>query len=204
MPKFSTDRIISVIQDSIATKERLIAECTNSIGECGTLLAETLQKGGKILFCGNGGSAADAQHIAAELVIRYRSGVQRRALPAIALTVDPSIITAGANDFGYDAVFARAVEAYGRSGDALVGITTSGNSPNIIRAFEQARSQGVVTVGLLGNGGGKILPLCNASVVVPSRETARIQESHILVGHIWCEMIEELLFPELFSDVVRL
>ena len=198
MPNFSTDRITSIIQDSIATKERLIAECAESIRQSGNLLAETLHKGGKILFCGNGGSAADAQHIAAELVIRYRSNVQRRALPAIALTVDPSILTAGANDFGYDAVFARSVEAYGCAGDALVGITTSGNSPNIIRAFEQAKSQGLATVGLLGNGGGNILPLCDASVIVPSRETARVQESHILVGHIWCEMIEEILFPELF------
>lgn len=198
MPIFSTDRIVSVIQESIATKERLIAECTESIAVCGNLLAETLQKGGKILFCGNGGSAADAQHLAAELVIRYRASVQRRALPAIALTVDPSLLTAGANDLGYDAVFARAVEAYGRTGDALVGITTSGNSPNIIRAFEQAKSQGLATIGLLGNGGGKILPLCDASVIVPSHETARVQESHILVGHIWCEMIEEKLFPELF------
>jgi D-sedoheptulose 7-phosphate isomerase len=198
MSQFSADRITSIIHESIATKERLVAECVEPIRLCGNLLAATLQKGGKILFCGNGGSAADAQHIAAELVIRYRSSVQRRALPAIALTVDPSILTAGANDFGYDAVFARAVEAYGQKGDALVGITTSGNSPNIIRAFEQAKSQGLVTIGLLGSGGGNVLPLCNASVIVPSRETARVQESHILVGHIWCEMIEEILFPELF------
>jgi D-sedoheptulose 7-phosphate isomerase len=198
MPEFSTDRIVSVIQDSIATKKRLSAECAESINVCGNLLAKTLQTGGKILLCGNGGSAADAQHIAAELVIRYRASVQRRALPAIALSVDPSIMTAGANDFGYDAVFARVVEALGRSGDALVGITTSGNSPNIVRAFEQAKSQGLATIGLLGNDGGKILPLSDASVIVPSHETARIQESHILVGHIWCEMIEEILFPELF------
>lgn len=198
MSQFSTTRITSVIQESIATKERLIAECTNAIHETGTLLATTLQKGGKILFCGNGGSAADAQHIAAELVVRFRGNVQRRALPAIALTVDSSVLTAASNDFGYDDVFARSVAALGQANDVLVGITTSGNSPSIIRAFEQAQSQGLICIGLLGGGGGKILPHCTASVIVPSAETARIQESHILVGHIWCEMIEEILFPELF------
>jgi D-sedoheptulose 7-phosphate isomerase len=199
MTTFPQSRIQSIIQESIATKERVIAECLPTIHKTGLLLAETLQKGGKILFCGNGGSAADAQHIAAELVVRFRGSVQRRSLPAIALTVDSSILTAGANDFGYDAVFARAVEGYGQEGDVLVGITTSGNSPSIINAFKQAKSQTIATVGLLGCGGGKILPFADASVIVPSSETARIQESHILIGHIWCEMIEELLFPELFE-----
>ncbi len=201
MPKPTTSfqhLISSSIQASITTKERLLAECAEAIGAAGNLLASTLENGGKILLCGNGGSAADAQHIAAELVIRYRSGVNRRALPALALTVDPSMLTAGANDLGYDAVFARGVEALGRKGDALIAITTSGNSPSIMRAAEAAKAQGIRVVGLLGCGGGKMLPLCDMAVVVPSSVTARIQESHILVGHIWCEMIEETLFPDLF------
>jgi D-sedoheptulose 7-phosphate isomerase len=193
--------ITSSIRDSIATKERLLAECAEAIGTAGNLLASTLKKGGKILLCGNGGSAADAQHIAAELVIRYRSGVNRPALPALALTVDPSMLTAGANDLGYDAVFARGVEALGREGDALIAITTSGNSPSVLRAAEAAKAQGMSVVGLLGCGGGKMLPFCDVAVIVPSSVTARIQESHILVGHIWCEIIEETLFPELFSSV---
>ncbi|MCU0427853.1 MAG: D-sedoheptulose 7-phosphate isomerase [Candidatus Kapabacteria bacterium] len=187
------------IQASINTKQRLLADCASAIEETGLHLASTLASGGKVLLCGNGGSAADAQHIAAELVIRYRSTVQRRALPAIALTVDASMLTAGANDLGYDAVFARGVEAHGRAGDALVCITTSGNSPSIIRAAEAAQKHGLRVIGLLGCGGGTMLPLCDLAVVVPSVVTARIQESHILVGHLWCEIIEETLFPELFS-----
>lgn len=192
--------ITSSIRASIVTKERLLAECAAAIEQAGKHLASVLANGGKIMLCGNGGSAADAQHIAAELVIRYRSSVSRRALPALALTVDPSMLTAGANDLGYDAVFARGVEALGRKGDVLIGITTSGNSPSILRACESAKAQGISVVGLLGCEGGAMLPLCDMAVVVPSSTTARIQESHILVGHIWCEIIEETLFPELFSQ----
>jgi D-sedoheptulose 7-phosphate isomerase len=196
---FSTTRIESWIRESIATKERLLGECTEAVRDTGERLAETLGNGGKLLFCGNGGSAADAQHIVAELVIRYRGSVHRRALAAIALTVDPSVMTAGANDLGYDHVFARSVEALGRAGDALVGISTSGNSPSVVNAFTQATSQGMTTIALLGGTGGALLALADAAVVVPSSITARIQESHILVGHIWCEMIEEILFPEAFA-----
>jgi D-sedoheptulose 7-phosphate isomerase len=161
-------------------------------------MAECLNSGDKILFCGNGGSAADSQHLAAELVVRLRSHINRRALPAIALTVDASIMTAGGNDIGFDNVFARAVEAYGREGDILIGISTSGNSENVHRAINQAKSQSMTVIGLLGGTGGKLLPECDFSVVVPSKVTARIQESHIMIGHIWCEMVEEILFPELF------
>ncbi len=193
------DRISACIRDSIAVKERLEAECLPAIEQCGRVLARALQAGGKILFCGNGGSAADSQHLAAELVVRLRSSVNRAAIPAIALTVDSSIMTAGGNDLGFDHVFARCVEAYGRAGDVVVGISTSGNSPNVLQALQQAQKQGLRTVGLLGGTGGSILGVCESSVVVPSTITARIQESHILIGHIWCEMIEELLFPELFA-----
>lgn len=186
------DSIISEsIKESIAAKQRLLEECTGSIKACGTTLSEIVAAGGKIMFCGNGGSAADSQHLAAELVVRLRSSVNRRALPALALTVDPSIMTAGGNDIGYENVFARCVEAYAREGDALIGISTSGNSENVIRAVEKAKELGVYTVGMLGGDGGRMNGLCDASVTVPSGITARIQESHILIGHIWCEMIEE-------------
>lgn len=190
--------IATSVAESIATKLKLLAEQSEQIEKSGQLLAGVYEKGGKILFCGNGGSAADCQHIAAELVIRFRSKINRAALPAIALTVDPSMMSAGGNDIGFENVFARLVEAYGKSGDALVAISTSGNSENVIRAVNTAKQQGVLTIGLLGGNGGKLLPLCDHSVVVPSEVTARIQESHILIGHVWCEIIEETIFPELF------
>ncbi len=196
--KFGRDKISSIIRESIATKEQLISDCLKEIEHCGNMLAEVCKNGGKMLFCGNGGSAADSQHLAAEMVVRLRGNINRAAIPAIALTVDPSIMTAGGNDIGFDNVFARCVEAYGRSGDVLIGISTSGNSENVLRAIHQAKKQGVLTIGLLGAGGGKILSECDASVVVPSKVTARVQESHILIGHIWCEMIEENLFPDMF------
>ena len=198
----SPDRAHSLVRervaDSIAVKERLLATQAEAIAETARVLALTLAAGGKILFCGNGGSAADAQHIAAELSVRYRSSANRRALPALSLAVDPSFVTAGANDLGYDAVFARGVEAHGRAGDALVIISASGSSPNVLKAAEAARRQQMVVVGLLGCGGGAARELCHYAAIVPSDVTARIQESHILIGHIWCEIIEETLFPELF------
>ncbi|HRP01418.1 MAG TPA: SIS domain-containing protein [Candidatus Kapabacteria bacterium] len=195
MKKFD-ELIETSIHQSIDVKKRLLDECKSEIETCGNILAAQLFKRNKIMFCGNGGSAADCQHLAAELVVRLRSSINRPALAAIALTVDTSIITAGGNDIGFDNVFARSVEAIGRDGDVLVAITTSGNSENIIRAVEQAKKQNVLVIGLLGNGGGKVATMCDANVIVPSSITARVQESHILVGHIWCEMIEEILFPE--------
>jgi len=194
----SNEYIQSVIADSIETKQRLLANETETIMSTAKVLIQSLQQGGTILFCGNGGSAADCQHIAAELVVRLRGSVERRAIPAIALTTDSSILTACGNDYGYDEVFARSVEAYGKKGDVLVGITTSGNSPNVQKAVEKAKTQGVITIGLLGGTGGKLKNTCDHSLIVPSSVTARIQESHILIGHIWCELIEEALFPEKF------
>lgn len=188
------------INESIEVKGLLLDNCMDSIESAGKLLAAQLFKGNKLMLCGNGGSAADSQHIAAELVVRLRSSVNRPALAAIALTVDPSIMTAGGNDIGFDNVFARSVEAIGREGDVLVAISTSGNSENVFRAIEQAKRQNIIVVGLLGGDGGKIAGVCDELVVVPSKVTARIQESHILVGHIWCEMIEEILFPEMFES----
>lgn len=192
-------KIIDSIQDSIKTKQDLLENCKDEISQSALALAEVIKNKGKIMFCGNGGSAADSQHLAAELVVRLRSHVNRPALAGLALTVDPSIMTAGGNDIGYDNVFARTVEAYGKAGDALVGISTSGNSGNVMKAFDKAKEMGIITVGLLGNGGGKMSQMCDYKVVVPSNITARIQESHILIGHIWCETIEEHVFPDLFE-----
>lgn len=191
-------KIADSITESIHTKAELMEQSAEDIEHIGLLLARSIQKGGKILFCGNGGSAADSQHLAAELVVRLRSHINRPALPGLALTVDTSILTAGGNDIGFDNIFARGVEAYGKHGDVLVGISTSGNSENVIRAMQKAKEMGVQTVGLLGGTGGKLADFCDHSIIVPSNVTARIQESHILIGHIWCEMIEEYLFPDLF------
>ena len=191
--------IQATIEASIATKQALLVQQSEAIERIGKTLAEKLTQGGKIMFCGNGGSAADSQHLAAELVIRLRSSVNRAAIPAMALTVDPSIMTAGGNDLGYDHVFERCIEAYGRKGDVLIGISTSGNSRNVKLAMDKAKNNGIHVIGLLGGDGGFILEACDDCVIVPSSVTARIQESHIMIGHIWCEMIEELLFPELFT-----
>ncbi|MFN3780641.1 MAG: SIS domain-containing protein [Candidatus Kapaibacteriota bacterium] len=187
------------IERRIEIKRKVIEHIADRILEVGVILAERLKFGGKILLCGNGGSAADSQHIAAELVIRFRGSVKRKALPAIALTVDPSIMTAGGNDIGFENVFAREVEAYGDEGDVLIGISTSGNSPNVYNAIKLANSLGIISIGLLGGDGGKIAPICKHTVIVPETETALIQECHIMIGHLWCEIIEEYLFPELFQ-----
>jgi D-sedoheptulose 7-phosphate isomerase len=151
-------------------------------------MTATLRAGGKILWCGNGGSAAESQHLAAELVGRFRR--ERRALASVALTTDTSILTCVANDYGYEAVFSRQVEALGNRGDVLVGISTSGNSRNVIAALEAARAQGLVTVAFTGGGGGGMAAPADHLFTVASRDTARIQEAHILAGHILCDWIE--------------
>jgi D-sedoheptulose 7-phosphate isomerase len=161
------------------------------ICDVGALAAETLRSGGKILFCGNGGSASDSQHLAAELTGRFIK--DRRPLAAIALTTDTSALTSIANDYAFKQVFARQVIALGRPGDLLVGISTSGNSKNIICAVETANAIGMTSVGLLGRDGGQLRALCDHAIVVPSDETARIQESHIFIGHTLCGLIEQHL-----------
>jgi D-sedoheptulose 7-phosphate isomerase len=157
------------------------------------LCEASLRAGGKLMFCGNGGSAADSQHLATELIVRLRSGVERPSWPALALTLDASALTAAGNDYGFDQVFARALRGLGRRGDVLFGITTSGRSANILRAFEAAREVGIATVGLLGGTGGPAAALCDHALVVPSGETARVQECHIALGHAVAELLEDRL-----------
>ena len=154
-------------------------------------LAQSLANGGTLLWCGNGGSAADSQHLAAELVGRFKKN--RRALRSIALTTDTSVLTCVANDYSYDDLFARQVEAIGRLGDVLIGISTSGNSENVLRAFKVAKRMELMTIALLGKGGGSAKDLADHALVIPSDVTARIQETHILIGHILCELIEQEL-----------
>jgi D-sedoheptulose 7-phosphate isomerase len=155
------------------------------------VLAHALKAGGKVMLCGNGGSAADSQHIAAELTGRFRK--DRAPLGGIALTTDTSALTSIANDYDFNAVFERQVRGLGRTGDVLIGISTSGNSANVVRAVEAAKAQGIATIGLLGRDGGALASLCDHAVIVPSPTTARIQEAHIFIGHLWCELLEQQL-----------
>ncbi|MGH9949120.1 MAG: SIS domain-containing protein [Pyrinomonadaceae bacterium] len=172
--------------ESVST---LLDQSLESIYECGNILIDTIRGGGKVLICGNGGSAADAQHIAAEFVGRYET--DRIALPAIALTTDTSALTAVSNDYGFKRIFARQVEALARAGDCLIAISTSGESENVIAAVMSARNAGCKVVGMTGSRGKKLASLSDACLMVPSDRTARIQECHITVGHIWCEMVEK-------------
>lgn len=186
------EAIREVAARSRAVKERFFAERAEIVLRVGLVLAAALKAGGKVLVFGNGGSAADAQHLAGELVGRYL--VDRRALPAIALVTDPSIITAVGNDLGFESVFSRQVEAHGRPGDVVIGISTSGRSKNVLRALEWARANGLVTVGLTGGGGGAMAGLVDHLIDVPSHETPRIQEVHGMVVHLLCQIVEEDLF----------
>jgi len=171
------------------TIEKTMEVMVPKIEEASKLIVETLQNGNKVLLCGNGGSAADAQHIAAELTGRYKS--ERAGLAGIALTTDTSALTAIANDYGYDRIFDRQVEALAREGDLLIGISTSGNSLNIISAFAVAKLLGCKTLGMSGKDGGEMNRLCHLNLVVPSDDTPRIQEMHILIGHILCQAVDD-------------
>jgi D-sedoheptulose 7-phosphate isomerase len=169
-------------------------QLTREIEQLALTVAATLRNGGKLLVMGNGGSAADAQHLAAELIGRFL--LERRALPAIALTTDTSILTAVGNDYGFDEVFARQVEALAATGDLVLGISTSGNSANVIKALTMAREKGCQTIGLLGRDGGRIVGMVDLALTVPSQETPRIQEAHQLIIHIVCDLLEKDLFGE--------
>jgi len=188
--------IKKLITDSIATKllvledQKLLSAIENAAQAC--IAAFKADK--KVLFCGNGGSAADAQHISAELSGRFYT--DRPPLYSEALHVNSSYMTAVANDYSYDVVYSRMVEACGRKGDVLVGITTSGNSKNILAAMQTAKKQGMITIGMTGASGGQMIEFCDIMLRVPSTDTPRIQESHILIGHIICQLIEETIFPK--------
>ena len=180
--------LLQQVQDAIDLKRRFFdAELDHVLAQADDM-AERLRRGGRILVAGNGGSAADAQHLAAELSGRYLK--ERKALAGIALTTDTSALTAIGNDYGFDVVFSRQVEALGRPGDLFIGISTSGNSPNVIKAVESAKELGLKTLGLLGRDGGKLKTLVDDALVVPSSVTARIQEVHQMIYHFWCEAID--------------
>ncbi len=185
------EKIRSIIQSSIDVKSQLLRneELLDTINSIVTLISDALRNKGRIYFCGNGGSAADAQHLAAEFSGRFY--IDRKALPAEALHCNTSYLTAVANDYSYDVVYARLIDGIGQPGDVLVGLSTSGNSANIIRAFETAREKNMKTVGFTGMSGGAMKPVSDYLVNIPSTDTPRIQESHIMVGHIICQLVEE-------------
>ncbi|PIO48262.1 MAG: phosphoheptose isomerase [[Chlorobium] sp. 445] len=184
--------IRETLEYSAELKKQLARENAEDIFHMAELITEAFRMGNKLLICGNGGSAADAQHIATEFTIRYRSSVNRPAMPAIALTTDSSALTGGANDLGYDNVFMRLVEAWGKRGDVLLGISTSGNSESVIRAMRYAKENGLKTLALLGNSGGKMKGMADVEIIVPHKGAAdRIQESHIAIAHIIIQLVEE-------------
>lgn len=184
-----------IIQASIETKQKVLQdeELLASVEKAADVISAALRNGGRIYFCGNGGSAADAQHLAAEFSGRFYT--DRRALPAEALHCNTSYLTAVANDYSFDVVYSRMIEGIGNKADVLVGLSTSGNSSNIIKAFEAARTKEIITIGFTGATGGAMKELSDLLINIPSRDTPRVQESHILLGHIICQLVEEKLFP---------
>ena len=194
LPKLETSTLTRLLTNSLRehleTFQLLIGTTLTDIERSGQLICDTLAAGNKLLICGNGGSASDAQHIAAELVGRYEK--TRRSFPAIALTTDTSALTALSNDFGFEEVFARQVAGLAQPGDVLVAISTSGRSPNVLRAVEKAREMGCKTIGLTGAGAEPLASACDVAVVVPAQRTSRVQEAHITIGHLWCEMVDEV------------
>ena len=188
--KFITDSL----NESSETKLKIKELCFDDIIKAIDLLVECYKNGNKLLLCGNGGSAADCQHIATELMIRLSHHINRPALPAIALTTDTSNLTAGSNDIGFENVFARNVEGLGNKGDVLLAISTSGNSENVIKAVEMAHQKGMKVIGFLGGSGGKLKSLVDLPIIIPSSNTQRIQEGHITIAHIICEMVEDRLY----------
>ncbi len=182
------------LRESAQVKEKTIASCSKHIIEAVELIVASLRNRGKLLLCGNGGSAADAQHLAAEMVIRLSHDVVRPGLPAISLATDSSILSAGGNDIGFDNIFARQIEALAHPEDVLLAISTSGNSPNVINALEMAKEKSTKSIGFLGGNGGKCEKLVDIPIIVPSQNTQRIQETHITIGHIIIELAERELY----------
>lgn len=188
------NKVVKTFEDSISVKKQIIENSSYEVLlEAGDIIADSISDGGKLLLCGNGGSAADAQHLAAEFLIRLTSDVNRESIPALALAQDTSTLTACINDYGPDDIFKRVFSALSSKGDTLLAITTSGNSKNIIETLKVARDKEIFSLGFLGNGGGEALSYCDLAFVVPSRITARIQESHITAGHALLQYIEDSL-----------
>ena len=188
-------RLVEAVAEANLLKSQLVAEQAEEVVAAARLLADTLKGGGKILFFGNGGSAADAQHLAAEFVNRFQ--IERPPLAALALTTDTSILTSIANDYDFLEVFVKQIRALGREGDTAVGFSTSGSSGNVVRALAAAREMGLRTMALSGGDGGPVAEAADLAIVVPSRNTPRIQEVHITIGHVLCDLVDFLLFPEL-------
>ncbi len=184
------------LRESADVKIAIEEACGNGILESVEILTEAFRSGKKLLLCGNGGSAADSQHIATEFMIRLSHDLQRPAIPAIALTTDSSNLTAGGNDIGFENIFARNIEGLGNKGDILIAISTSGNSQNIVNAVNTAHEKKMKVIGLLGNGGGKLKTIVDIPIVIPSSNTQRIQEGHITVAHILCELVERELYQK--------
>jgi D-sedoheptulose 7-phosphate isomerase len=184
-------QVTASMKEGADLRMKVAQECGPAIVRTAMVMAECLRAGGKLLFFGNGGSAADAQHLAAEFVGRFM--LERRGLPAVALTTDSSILTAIGNDYGFDRVFSRQIEALGQAGDVAFGISTSGNSPNVVSALKQATSQHLKTIGLAGKDGGLLRQCCDIPLIVTSPNTARVQECHIAIGHLLCELVENNL-----------
>jgi D-sedoheptulose 7-phosphate isomerase len=187
--------IKEIITENIETQKKLLAECSETIQHATIQLITTIKKNGKVLLCGNGGSAADAQHIAAELVVRLNPEINRPAIPALALSVDTSVLTACGNDYRFDLIFSRQIEGIANRNDTLIAISTSGNSVNIIEAVNMAHEKGLYVIGLLGGNGGKLKKIVDLPIIIPANHTARIQEAHILTAHIICDLLEKELFP---------
>lgn len=188
------DRIQSAVEESLRLKHWLLDEGAPQLLEMSGVAAACLAGGGKLLFVGNGGSAGDCQHLATEFVVRLSAARERPALAALALTTDSSLLTACANDYSFQQIFSRQVEALGQPGDLLVAISTSGNSANVVEAARVARLRGLGVLGFLGGGGGALLPHCDHALVVPARDSGRVQELHITAGHIWVDLVEERLY----------
>lgn len=189
----SANYVRQLFARSVDVKQKVIESHCEVIVEVAKVCADSIAQGGKLLLCGNGGSAADAQHLAAELLVRLRPEVNRSGIAALPLSIDSSSLTACGNDYSYEVYFERMTRALGRKGDVLMAITTSGKSPNVLGALKAAREMGMKTVGFLGGTGGPALPLCDVAFVVPSTETGRIQESHITAGHAVMELVEDML-----------
>lgn len=187
------EKIQAMAAESIDAKRRFFDQASQEVARAARMIIDSMRAGGKLLIFGNGGSAADAQHIAAELA--FRMGRERKALPALALTTDTSMLTAISNDLSFDFIFSRQIQAVGREGDVVLAISTSGNSVNVIEAVKQARAMGIKTIGLLGAGGGKARAMVDLPLIVPHDETPRIQEVHIAASHIICQLIEDELCP---------